>query len=96
MVAVALHQADFLERDAELLAQHLRERRGVAHAEIERAGEQRDAAVGLEDDAAELLRRRRGDFEEAADAEAAQLAALLALALALGEALGVGGSPAPP
>ncbi len=71
--------------------QHLRERRGVAHAEIERAGEDRHAAVGLEHDAAEFLGRRRGDFEEAADAEPAQLAALAALALALAEALDVGG-----
>ena len=82
LVAVALQQADALERDAELLGQHLRERRGVALAVVERAGDDGDGAVGLEADAAHLLRRRRGDFEEAADAEAAHLAALAALALA--------------
>ena len=37
------------------LAQHLRERRGVALAVVERAGEDRHAAVGLEADAAHLL-----------------------------------------
>ena len=42
-------------------------------------------------DAAHLLVGRRGHFEIAADADAAQLAALLALALALVEALPVGG-----
>ena len=55
---------------------HLRERRGVAHAEIERAGRQRHGAVGIEFDVGQFLRRRRGDFEEVADAEPAQLAAL--------------------
>ena len=89
-IAVALQQPDALERHAELLAQHLRERRGVALAVIERAGEDGDAAVGVEADAAHLLVGGRGDFEIAADADAAQLAALLALALALGEALPVG------
>ena len=56
LVAVALQQADALERNAELLAQHLRERRGVALAVIERAGDDGDGAVGLEADAAHLLR----------------------------------------
>ena len=91
LVAVALQEADLLERHAELLAQHLRERRGVALAVVERAGADGDAAVGVERDAAHLLVGRRGDFEIAADADAAQLAALLALALALVEALPVGG-----
>ena len=95
LVAVALQQADALERHAELLAQHLRERRGVALAVVERAGDDGHAAVGLEADAAHLLVGGRGDFEIAADAEAAQLAALLALALALVEALPVGDARAP-
>ena len=56
-IAVALHERDLLERNAELLAQHLRERRGVAHAEIERAGRQRHRAVGVESDLGQLLRR---------------------------------------
>ncbi len=90
-VAVALQQADLLERNAELLAQHLRERGGMAHAEIHGAGQQRDAAVGLEDDAAHLLGGRGGDLEEIADAEPAQLAALAAFALAPRKALEVGG-----
>ena len=76
-VAVALQQPDLLERDAELRRQHLRERRGVALAVIERAGNDGDVAIRLEADAAHFLVRRRGDFEIAADAEAAQLAALL-------------------
>src|SRR3954467_10050683 len=62
----------------------------MAHAEIHGTGQRRDAAVGLEDDAAELLRRRRGDFQEAADAEAPQLAALAAFALAMIEAFVIG------
>ena len=74
-----------------LLAQHLRERRGVALPVIERAGDDGDGAVGLEADAAHFLARRRGDFEKAADAEPAHLAALAALALAAREALDVGG-----
>ena len=89
-IAVALHERDLLERDAELLAQHLRERRGVAHAEIERAGGQRHRAVAIESDVGQFLRRRRGDFQKVADTEPAQLAALAALALAPGKALAVG------
>ena len=90
LIAVALQQADLVERNAELARQHLRERRRMALAEIERAGDDRHRAVRLEANAAELLRLRRGHFQEAADADAAQLAALLALALALGKALVVG------
>jgi hypothetical protein len=58
---------------------------------IERAGAQRDAAVGLKADAAHFLVGRRGHFEEAADADAAHAAALPALALSLVEALPVRG-----
>ena len=94
LVAVALEEADLLERHAELLAQHLGERRGVALAVVERAGADGDAAVGVEADAAHLLVGGRGDFEIAADADAAHAAALLALALALVEALPVGASSA--
>ena len=39
LVAVALQEADALERNAEPAHQHLRERRGVALAVIERAGD---------------------------------------------------------
>src|SRR5262249_28989294 len=88
-VAVALDEPDLVERDAELLMQDLRKRGGVTHAEVERAAQDRDAAVGFEYDAAELLRGRRGGLEIAADAEPAQLAVLTALALALGEAFDV-------
>ena len=63
----------------------------MALAVIERAGDQRHRAVGLEADAAHFLVRRRGDFEIRADAEPAQLAALLAFAPAGREALHVGG-----
>ena len=85
-VAVALHQADAVERNAEHVGQHLREGRGVALAVIERAGDDGDRAVFLEVDAAHFLAGRGGHFEIAADAEAAQLAVLLAVALALLEA----------
>jgi len=39
----------------QLLMQDLRKWGGVAHAEVERAAEDRDAAVGFEHDAAQLL-----------------------------------------
>ena len=71
-IAVALQDAHLLERHAELLAQHLRERRGVALAVVERAGADGDAAVGVERNAAHLLVGRRRHFEIAADADAAQ------------------------
>src|SRR5713101_873641 len=90
LVAVTLQEADALEWDAELFAQHLREWRGVALAVIERAGDDGDGAVGFEADAAHLLRWRRGHFEKAADAEPAHFSALSALALSAREALGVG------
>src|SRR5262245_38561814 len=48
LVAVALQQADAIERNAEPLAQDLAERCRVALAVIERAGDDGDAAVGLE------------------------------------------------
>ena len=47
-------ELDALERHAELLDQHLRERRGVALAVIERAGDDGDGAVVVEADAAHL------------------------------------------
>src|SRR5262249_53237444 len=90
LVAVALEQADAVERDAELLAQHLREGRAVALAVVERAGENGDGTVGFEAHAAHLLVGRRRDLQVAADADTAQLAALAALALARAESLPVG------
>src|SRR5262249_59125194 len=77
LVAVALQEADAVERDAEPLAQHLRERRRMALAVVERAGDDGHRAVGFEADAAHLLVGRRGHLEIAPDAEAAQEAALL-------------------
>ena len=91
LVGIALQQAEALERDAELAAQHLGEGRGVALAVVERAAQHGDRAVGLEADAAILLGRRPGDLEIGADAAAAQLVARRALGLALVEALPVGG-----
>ena len=73
-----------------LVGQHLGEGRPVALAVVERAGDDGDVAVGLEADAAHLLHRRRRDLEIVADADAAQLAARLALCLARGEARDVG------
>ena len=84
-VAVVLFQRDLLEGNAELRRQHLRERRGVTLAVIERAGGEFHRAVGLEGDLAEFAARRCGDLEIGADRDAAQLAALAALLLALGE-----------
>ena len=78
-------QLDPLEGHAELGGQHLRERRGVALAVIERAGGQLHRTVRLEGDLAEFAARRRGDFEIGADRDAAQLAVLAAFLLALGE-----------
>src|SRR5919204_528977 len=74
-VAVALDQLDPVERHAELLGQHLGERRPVALAVIERAGDDGDVAVRLEADATHLLHRRRGHFEIVADADSTQPAA---------------------
>ena len=45
LVAVALQQLDALERHAEPRGQHLRERRGVTLAVVERAGDDGDVAV---------------------------------------------------
>ena len=73
-VAVVLLQRDLLEGHAELRGQHLRERRGVALAVIQRAGGELHRAVRLERDLAEFAARRRRDFEIGADRDAAQLA----------------------
>ena len=62
----------------------------MALAVIERAGDDRDGAVGLEADAAHLLVGGRRDLEIAADPDAAQQAALPGGALAGGETLPVG------
>src|SRR5271163_618308 len=90
LVAVALQQADALERHAELLVQYLGEWCPVALAVIERAGDDRDIAVGLEADAAHLIGWRRSHFEIVADATAAQQAALAAIFLADGKSLPIG------
>ena len=84
-VAVALFELDAFEGHAELRAEHLRERRRMALAVVERAGDQPHRAVVLEHDLAEFDAGRRGDFEIGADRDAAQLAALAALLLAFGE-----------
>ena len=72
-IAVAFHQPDAVKRNAELVGKDLRVRRRVAHAEVERAGDDRNRAIGLETDRAELLAWRCRDFEIAADTETAQL-----------------------
>ena len=74
-----------LEGHAELRREHLRERRRMALAVIERAGDQPHRTVILEHDLAEFDAGRCGDFEIGADRDAAQLAALAAFLLALGE-----------
>ena len=59
----------------------------MALAIVERAGDERHRAVGLEANAAHLLVGRRRHLQIAADRDAAQLAALLAVALAACKAL---------
>src|SRR5262249_61162588 len=61
-IAVALHEFDLFDRNAELIAQDLRERRRMAHAEIERAGRERYRAVGIKRDRRKLLHGRRVHF----------------------------------
>ena len=55
LIGIALQQPDLFERHAEPVRQHLRERRGVTLAVIERAGDDGDDAVVLETDAAHLV-----------------------------------------
>src|SRR6202158_5854805 len=81
-IAVALFQSYALEGHAELRGQNLRERRRVALAIVERAGDQPYRAVILEHDLAQFDAGRGGDFEIGADRDAAQLALLAALLLA--------------
>src|SRR5947208_10930119 len=82
LVAVSLQQTDALERNAEPLAEYLRERRRVTLPVIERAGDDGDAAVRFEPDASHFLARRCRHLEKASDAESAHLCALAALAFA--------------
>src|SRR4029077_8773044 len=91
LVAVALNEADAVERNPETRHQHLRERRVMALAVIKRAGDDGDAAIRIEADAAHLLALRRGDFEIGADAAAADPAARAALGPAPLEALPIRG-----
>src|SRR5262245_40185920 len=91
LVAVALQEANAFERNAEPVAQYLREGRRVSLPVVERAGDDRDGAVRFEADAAHFLAWRRGDLEEASDAKPAKLPALAALAFAAREALHVRG-----
>src|SRR6266446_137505 len=89
-VAVALLELYALEGHAKLRREHLRERRRVTLAIIERAGDQPDRAVILEQDLAELDAGRGGDFEIGADRNASELALLAALLLAFGETSMIG------
>src|SRR5438132_8560455 len=89
LVAVSLQETDALERNAEPLAEYLRERRRVTLPVIERAGNDGDAAVRFEADASHFLARRCRHLEKASDAESPHLSALAALAFAAGEALHV-------
>ena len=81
-VAVAFHDANAIERDGEHVGEHLRIGGGVAHAEIHGAGDDGDHAIGVEMHGAEFLAAAGSDFQIAADADAAQKPALLAIALA--------------
>lgn len=89
-VAVALHQLDAVEGNAELLAEDLRECGCVALTVIERPGDELHRAIGIEHDLAELDAGRCGHLQIGADGDATQLAGLLALLLALGKILVVG------
>ena len=90
LIAVALHELDAVERHAELLGEDLREGRGVALAVVERAGDDGDSAVVVEADAAHFGGAGGGGLDVAADAETAQSAGFLALALALLESGDIG------
>ncbi len=79
LVAVALQQPDALERNPELLV--LGKRRPMPLTVIERAGGDRDIAVGLEADAAHLVGGRSGHLKIVADATTAQQTALAAFFL---------------
>ncbi len=81
-VTVALDHADTVKRNSEKVGQYLRVGRCVTHPEVERAGNDRHRAVGFEMDGAEFLAGRGRNLKITADAESAQQAALLALALA--------------
>src|SRR5258705_9598476 len=67
LIAVALYQANALERDAELGTEDLRERRGVALAVVEGPGDDCHVAVWLEADAAHLAAGWSAQFEVVAD-----------------------------
>ena len=90
LVAVALQQADLIERDAQTRAEHLRKRRCVALPVIQCAGDDRDGAVRLEADAAHFAARRSGQFEVVADAPPTQSAARPAFRLARGKPVPIG------
>src|SRR2546423_9098294 len=81
------YQANALERDAELGTEDLGERRGVALAVIEGAGDDCHVAVWLKADAAHLAAGWSGQFEVVADPPPTQPAARPALFLARGKAV---------
>ena len=73
-VGIPLDEIDRLERNAELCRQYLRERRGVAHAEILVAGHQGHRAVFFEADIGKFGAGARCRFEIGRDADAAPFA----------------------
>src|SRR5438128_2471047 len=79
-----------LERYAELLGQHLRERGGMALPVIEGACDDRHCSVRLETDPTHLLAGRCSAFEKAADAKAAQLSPPAALTFTAGKTFCIG------
>ena len=85
-VAVALHDADALHRDAGLVAEELRVDRFVPLPVRLRADVKADAPILLEDDLRALRRVAQDRFDVVAEPEAAQLAALRALRLPRREA----------
>src|SRR5579864_6321274 len=82
--------ADYFRRNAELLADHPRKHRGMALPGVLHVERQQQRAVAGEAQLRALHRRAAGMFEQAADAEAAKLAAPLRLAAALLEAVVIG------
>ncbi len=78
LVAVALQQADLVEGNAQQVDQDLGEGARMALTVIQRARDDRDAAIVIEPHAAHFLARRGCDFAEGTDAQAAQLAARFA------------------
>src|SRR5262249_41740026 len=71
-VTIAFDHANSIKRNAEEIGENLRVGRSMAHAEVQRARDNRYGAVGLEMNGTELLAWGRGHLEIAANPYSAQ------------------------